>query len=197
MASEVPHDAGRRPATQPSRMDRAVRVVTVVEMTIAGLAAALIFVLVLVQAGQRYLPIDGWTWTGELARYGLVWLTFTAAGVLVTRDGHIALQVIDQLRQQKVVQAIHVLALVLVSACGLGFAYACWTLINESGNLTTPSLGIPMPWIYALPLLGFVSTAIRAAVAAVLVARNGVPPAHESDTLDVQGDAPIERGTWA
>ena len=45
----------------------------------------LIFGLVLLQAAQRYLPIDGWPWTGELARFGLVWLTFVVAGVLVTR----------------------------------------------------------------------------------------------------------------
>lgn len=81
-----------------------------IEVSIAGLAAALIFVLVLVQAGQRYLPIDGWTWTGELARYGLVWVTFTAAGVLVTRDGHIALQLVDNLKSQVAVRAIHVIA---------------------------------------------------------------------------------------
>ncbi len=91
---------------------RALRVVTGVEMRLAGLAAALIFVLVLLQAGQRYLPIDGWTWTGELARYGLVWLTFTAAGVLVTRDGHIALQIVDSLPWEPVVRAVHVFALV-------------------------------------------------------------------------------------
>ncbi len=165
---------------------RVVRVLTAVEVTIAGLAAALIFVLVLLQAGQRYLPIDGWTWTGELARYGLVWVTFTAAGVLVTRDGHIALQVVDQIRSPWVVRAVRVFALVVVSACGVGFAIACWSLIEESGSLTTPSLGLPMSWVYALPLLGFVSTAVRAAVAAVQVALRGVQPDDGPDDTALQ-----------
>lgn len=165
---------------------RVVRVLTAVEVTIAGLAAALIFVLVLLQAGQRYLPIDGWTWTGELARYGLVWVTFTAAGVLVTRDGHIALQVVDQIRSPWVVRAVRVFALVVVSACGVGFAIACWSLIEESGSLTTPSLGLPMSWVYALPLLGFVSTAVRAAVAAVQVAVRGVQPDDGPDDTALQ-----------
>lgn len=176
---------------------RVVRVVTAVEVGLAGLAAALIFALVLLQAGQRYLPIDGWTWTGELARYGLVWVTFTAAGVLVTRDGHIALQIVDSVRSEIVVRAVHVLALVLVAVCGAGFALACWSLIQESGSLTTPSLGLPVKWIYVLPLLGFVSTAVRASVAAVLVARRGVPAAHEPESLAIQVNGPTDKGIQA
>jgi TRAP-type C4-dicarboxylate transport system permease small subunit len=164
--------------------------VTAVEIGIAGLAAALIFVLVLLQAGQRYLPVDGWTWTGELARYGLVWLTFTATGVLVTRDGHIALQIVDELRPEWLVRAVHVLALVIVSLTGAGFAVACWSLIQESGNLTTPSLGMPMQYVYVLPLLGFASTTVRAAVAAYLTATRGITAVDHSDELAIQVNGP-------
>ena len=171
--------------------------VTAAEVTVAGLAAALIFVLVLLQAGQRYLPIDGWTWTGELARYGLVWLTFTAVGVLVTRDGHIALQLVDELKSEMLVRVIHVLALAIVAATGVGFAVACWSLIQESGNLTTPSLGLPMQWVYALPLLGFVSTAVRAVVAGLQVARHGVPAADHSGDLAIQVNGPAGTGASA
>ena len=88
-------------------------------MALAGAALLMIFGLVLIQAAQRYLPIDGWSWTGELARYSLVWLTFVAAGVLVTRDGHIALQIVDSLRSEIVVRSIHVFALLVVAATGV------------------------------------------------------------------------------
>lgn len=183
------------PASTPLRT--LVRVVTMIEVGIAGLAAALIFVLVLVQAGQRYLPIDGWTWTGELARYGLVWVTFTAAGVLVTRDGHIALQIVDGLKSELVVRTVHVIALVVVAVTGVGFAFACWSLIDESRNLTTPALGLPMEWVYVLPLLGFVSTAVRASAAAVVVAVRGVPAADHSTDLPIQVNGPLNRGASA
>lgn len=185
------------PPARKTPLRRVVDVVTMIEVGIAGLAVALIFVLVLVQAGQRYLPIDGWTWTGELARYGLVWVTFTATGVLVTRDGHIALQLVDGLRSELVVRAVHVVALVVVAATGVGFAFACWSLIDESRNLTTPSLGLPMQWVYVLPLLGFVSTAVRAAVAAALVATRGVPAADSSDDLAIQVNGPLDKGAQA
>jgi TRAP-type C4-dicarboxylate transport system permease small subunit len=186
---------GTAARTPESRLQRVVRVVTAIEIGVAGLAAALIFVLVLIQAGQRYLPIDGWTWTGELARYGLVWVTFTATGVLVTRDGHIALQLVDELSSEAVVRAIHVVSLVVVAVTGVGFALACWSLMQESGSLTTPSLGLPMRYVYALPLLGFISTAVRASVAAVLVAVRGVQAVDHSDELAIQVNGPIGPGT--
>ena len=68
------------------------------ELTIGVAALVLIFGLVLVQAAQRYLPIDGWPWSGELARFCLVWLTFVLAGVLVTNDSHISIEMIDSSR---------------------------------------------------------------------------------------------------
>lgn len=178
------------PSRTTTPWGRAVRIITAIEIGAAGIAVAMIFILVLVQAGQRYLPIDGWTWTGELARYCLVWVTLTATGVLVTRDGHIALQLVDQLRSPVIVRIVHVFALVVVAATGVGFALACWTLIQESGSLTTPSLGLPMKWVYVPPLVGFISTAIRAGVAAVIVVVHGVPAADHSDELAIQVNGP-------
>ena len=190
MESETTPVQPQRSAGGPAR--QVVRVLTAVEVGLAGTAAALIFVLVLVQAGQRYLPVDGWTWTGELARYSLVWLTFTAAGVLVTRDGHIALQVVDAIPSERVLRVIHACALLVVAATGAALARECWTLMIDQRNLTTPAMGISQAWIYALPLVGFLSVTVRGTVAAGLVLRHGVPAAQQRDALaiNVNGDRP-------
>ena len=76
-----------------------MRALTAIEIAIGAAALLLIFFLVLLQALQRYLPIDGWPWTGELARFCLVWLTFVVAGVLVSSDSHIAIESIDAVPQ--------------------------------------------------------------------------------------------------
>lgn len=178
--SEV-DDAGRN-----GRLSRVIRVVTAIEVGLAGIAIALIFVLILVQSAQRYLPIDGWPWTGELARFSLVWMTFVAAGVLVTRDGHIALQIVDSIRSPLVVRVIHVLADLAVAGTALLFARECWTLIADAGPLRSPAMRMPMAWHYVLPLLGFVSTAVRATVAAVIVIRRGVEAEHDTSALAIQ-----------
>jgi TRAP-type C4-dicarboxylate transport system permease small subunit len=152
-----------------------VKVLTAVELTIAGVAGAMIFVLILFQAVQRYLPLPQIVWTGELSQFALIWLTFVAAGVLVTRNGHIALQLVDSLPSPVAVRIIQTFALVLVTLIAAGFTWACWELVYSAGFLTSPALGVPMSWVYAIALIGLVSTTVRAAVAAVQVARSGVP----------------------
>lgn len=169
-----------REAAPPHRrgaLHRAARVATVVEMGLAGAAVTLIFATVLLQAVQRYLPIDGWAWTGELARFSLVWLTFVAAGVLLTRDGHIALKIADAVPSAVVLRGVHAFALLAVAATALLFARECWTLITETGNLRSPAMRMPMAWHYVLPLVGFLSTAVRGVIAAGVVVRHGVPSA--------------------
>ncbi len=165
---------------------RAVGIITAIEVGVAGLATALIFGLVLLQSAQRYLPMDGYTWTGELARFSLVWLTFAAVGVLVTRDGHLALQIVDSLSNQMLVRVVHVVAMVIVAATSAAFAWACWDLVTESGNLTSPAMGLPMSYVYVVPALGFLSAAIRAGIAAALVAVRGVPGSTHPEELAIQ-----------
>ncbi len=157
------------------RWSRPVRVITAIEIGLAATATVVMFLCVLLQAGQRYLPFDGFTWTGELARFCLVWLTFVVAGVLVTRDAHISLEVIDLGKNPLVVRFDRVFACLVVALVGAGFAVEAWDLVMSTGRLRSPSLRLPMSWFYALPLLGFVSTTIRATVAAVRFAVHGVP----------------------
>lgn len=156
---------------------RIARVVFVVEITIGAIALMLILTLVFLQALQRYLPIEGFAWTGEVARFSLVWLTFSAAGLLVTTRGHIALEIVDVIPNQATVRVIQVFALAVVSATGVGLAIAAWALVETQGIVRSPVLRLPMSWVYIPVLIGAVSTAIRAAVAAVDIALHGPPPA--------------------
>jgi TRAP-type transport system small permease protein len=153
-----------------------VALVTRVELAIGAAALVLIFVLVLVQAAQRYLPVSGWAWTGELARFCLVWLTVSVAGVLVTSDSHIALQLVDGIKNPVVVRVVRVAAALTVAAVGAAFALEAWDLMVSQGRLRSPSLRMPLTWLYVFPFLGFLSTAVRGVVAAIGFARSAEPP---------------------
>ena len=157
------------------RWARAGRVITGIEVGLAAAVLVLMFVLVLVQAAQRYLPFDGWTWTGELARFCLVWLAFGMTGVLVSTDGHIALEMVDLIKNPMVVRVIRVFALLTVAVIGAAFAAEAWELIGTQGRLKSPALEMPMSWLYVLPLMGFVSTAVRGLIEAYRIGRHGVP----------------------
>lgn len=157
------------------RLARAGRVVTGIEIGLAAVVTVLMFVLVLFQAAQRYLPFEGLTWTGELARFCLVWLAFVMTGVLVSTDGHIALEMVDLIKNRMVLRVIRVGALLIVAVIGAGFAAEAWELMQTQNVLKSPALEMPMSWLYVLPFLGFVSTAVRGVIEAWRIARHGVP----------------------
>ena len=81
------------PAREPFRS--MLRWLGLVEQA-AGIALlVVILVLVLMQVVQRYLPGGGCAWTGEIARFAMVWATFVIAGYLLAHDRHIAIKVVD------------------------------------------------------------------------------------------------------
>jgi TRAP-type C4-dicarboxylate transport system permease small subunit len=170
----------------PAWVSRTARVVTAIELAIGAVALLVIFFLVLVQAGQRYLPFEGWSWTGELARFSLVWLTFVVAGVLVTSDSHIAIEMIDSVRSPLIRRVVRVFSCLVVAAIGVGLTAEAWELTMSQGVLKSPAMRMPMSWLYVISLIGFVSTTIRAAIAAVMFAVVGVPePRPDDEELSV------------
>lgn len=167
----------------PPRVTRVVKAVTAVELALGAIALLLIFFLVLLQAAQRYLPIDGWSWTGELARFSLVWLTFVVAGVLVTLDSHIAIEMVDSVRSPAVRTAVRVFSCLVVAAVGVGLCAEAWNLITTQGVLKSPAMRMPMSWLYGISMIGFVSVTVRALVAALRFALLGAPrPVGYADT---------------
>jgi TRAP-type C4-dicarboxylate transport system permease small subunit len=159
------------------------RWVTGLELAVGVAATVLILLLVLVQAGQRYLPVEGWAWTGELARFCLVWLTFAVAGVLVTTDSHIAIEMVDAIRNPVVVRVVRVVACLVVALIGGALAVEAWALTFDQPPIKSPAMRMPMSWLYAPLLLGFVSTVVRALLAALTYAVVGVPERDPGDDV--------------
>ena len=161
--------------TPPTALARLVRVVTGTELALGAAATLVIFFLVLLQAGQRYLPIEGWPWTGELARFSLVWLTFLVAGVLVTTDSHISIEMIDMVPGAALRRVVRVVSCLIVAAIGVGLCAEAWELIQTQGILKSPAMRMPMSWLYGVSIIGFASVVVRSLVAAVRYAVLGAP----------------------
>ena len=171
----------------PPRVRLLVRWVTGLELAVGVVAVLLIFFLVLVQAGQRYLPFEGWSWTGELARFSLVWLTFAVAGVLVTSDSHIAIELVDGIRNPLVVRVVRVVACLVVALIGAGLAVEAWVLVFDHPPIKSPAMRMPMSWLYVPLLFGFASTTVRALVAALTFAVVGVPERDDDEDAAAAG----------
>jgi len=151
------------------------RAVEVAELAAGCLLVATLLVLVVLQAGQRYLPVSGWVWTGELARYSLVWLTFALAGYLTGRGDQIGLEVIDHLVGRRMLDVVRRFADAVVALAAAALTVDAWQLLTESFGRTSPAIRIPLQWVYLMPLLGFALTALRAGWAAV-AGRPGTDP---------------------
>ncbi|MFI6575745.1 TRAP transporter small permease [Nocardiopsis sp. NPDC050513] len=167
-----------RPPTPEPRAPRpaAVRWLETAELAAGVTLLALILVLILTQAVQRHLPVDGWVWTGELARLGLVWLAFSLVGYLLGRDEHITLKVVDLVLGDRALRAVWILANLVVAAVGVLLTLEAAELVFGGSPQATPALRIPVPWTYAIPLVGVVLMSLRALANAVLVP---APPLRE------------------
>ena len=155
---------------------------TAIELAIGVAALLLIFFLVLLQAAQRYLPIDGWPWTGELARFCLVWLTFVVAGVLVSTDSHISIEMIDMVPSARLRRVVRVFSCLIVAAVGVGLTAEAWELMQTQGILKSPAMRMPMSWLYAISMIGFVSAVIRSPDRRAPVRRASACPSRRTTT---------------
>jgi TRAP-type C4-dicarboxylate transport system permease small subunit len=171
MSDNHPHTA--MPTWAMPTWKRVVRVLTAVEITIGAVCLLFIAVLVFFQALQRYLPIRQLPWTGELSQFCMVWLTFSVAGVLITTDGHITLEVLDSLKNQLVVRIVQVAAKLLGAAIALMLVVEAVNLIQTQVIIKSAVLRIPMSWAYLPVLIGLVSMVVRALINAVHIAMHG------------------------
>ena len=69
----------------------------------------------------------------------------------------------------------------VVAAVGFGLTAEAWSLTMDQGILKSPAMRMPMSWLYAISLIGFVSTTVRATIAAVRFAVVGVPEPRYDD----------------
>ena len=149
------------PAKGPFRT--VMKTVGLIEQSIGLALIVVILVLVLAQVAQRYIDaFGGWPWTGEVARLALVWCTFVLSGYLMAQDRHITIKIIDLVIRGRALGVVKLMSHLIVLATCLGMAYATYSLIADDIGQLTPAAGIPLAWVYVMPLIGFLLTGLRA-----------------------------------
>ena len=143
------------------------RIIGIAETILGSLLMLMIFGLMLLQVAQRYLPIGPGVWVGELARFGLVWLTFALAGYLVSKNEHVAIGVIDVWNTSEIGRrAVIVFVNIVIVAVGILFAIDALAMVDGASMQSTPATGIPLSLVYVVPLIGFILTAVHGVVRA-------------------------------
>ena len=147
-----------------------LKTVGVIEQAVGTSLIFVILVLVLVQVAGRYLPsFAGWPGTGEIARLSLVWCTVILSGYLLAQDRHITIRAIDFVVSGRALDALKLMVHVVVAVTCIAMAYATYRLIADDIGQRTPEANLPLAWVYLVPFVGFVLTALRAGLAIGLV----------------------------
>lgn len=159
----------------PRPLAAILRGVGIVEQALGGFFVVCILVLVLLQVAQRYLPVSGWVWSGELARFSLVWATAILSGHLLATDKHISFALLDNLLPPRGLRVLKAVANTVVAVCCAALVIDAYFLINTRTVLVSPAARMPLSWLYLLPAVGFGLTAIRAVLGIFLPGVTAMP----------------------
>lgn len=155
--------AGPTPAYR-GRLGKALRAVEIVEATAGALLLAAILLLIMAQVIVRISPLGGWVWTGELARFSLMWLTFVLAGHLLGRDQHVSISIVDHILPARGRRVVEIAAYLVVAAVCVAFVYEGVGLIEAQSGIRSSAARIPNSLLYTVPTIGFALTAVRALI---------------------------------
>lgn len=131
---------------------------TLLAFLLAGIAFTVLF-----QVIARYIFNSPLGWSDELARYFLVWSTFLSVSYCVRNRISIKIDQFQNSLPKRVIPWIKMLRHTIVFAfCVMMIPYA-WRYVAQAAfnGSTSPALRIPMYYLQAAPLFGFILLAIR------------------------------------
>jgi len=124
------------------------------------LCAICMFVMataVTAQVVSRYVFSNPYTWTEELGRYTFVWVTFLGMAVGVKHKSHIALDLLENSFKGISKKALQILNNLLIATFSVTLIYSGMKLVELGLRQTSPSLGLPMEYVYmVIPVSGVI-----------------------------------------
>jgi TRAP-type C4-dicarboxylate transport system permease small subunit len=99
----------------------------------------------------------------------MVWVAFVLSGYLVATDGHVAIKVVDFILHGRIRAAVLVMGHLVIGITSVLMVYATLDFIATDRGQVTAAAEIPLAVIYAIPAIGFASTALRALLAVVVL----------------------------
>jgi len=120
-------------------------------LSISSFALVLLVVTVTWQVFSRYVLNNPSSWTGELARYTMVWLGLLGASYLFGSKGHLAITLLDSYLKGKAHIALHL----LINTISCVFVYLAMFkgglgLMARTSQQLTPSLQLSMSTVYSI-----------------------------------------------
>lgn len=116
--------------------------------TLVTLILLTLIIVVFIQVFSRYVLNDPKTWTEELARYLFVWLVFTGSAVVFRENRHLSIDYFVSFFPTKVRRIVSVVINVIIAIFIVMALYHSNRLLTITSYQTSPTLMVPMSWIY-------------------------------------------------
>jgi len=135
--------------------DRVLEWITaVVKCVMLGLAT-MIFVIICLAVFTRYILNFVPSWSEEVPRYLLVWITYLGAGLAVKYKEHISLDYFFNLMPIRARQVGHLILNVLIATVGVIMLVFGVRLVSQFGDDLMESIPVKNFWLYlAMPVSG-------------------------------------------
>ena len=121
-------------------------------------------IIVFLQFFTRYIMNDSLSWTEEIARYGLMWVTFIGGIMVTRRNTHIAVELMSNVMKPG---PARVALLITVDVIKLGFfallAYFSLTITERMHFQRMTVFDLPMSYVYIGVALGCIGMFLRQA----------------------------------
>lgn len=107
-------------------------------------------VLVFMQIVSRGLFGNSFSWTEEIARFSMIWITFLGAAIAFQYGAHIGIDYFVKKLPQVPDKIIGALGSMI---CGIFFvvvAYQGWLLMDSASMQRSPALQLSMTYVYAI-----------------------------------------------
>lgn len=118
--------------------------------------------LIILQVVSRYIFSSPLTWTEELARFALLWFAFVAAGFVMARRIHIAVDLLASKLGRRGAIALDTFALTAVVATSGALAWTGAGYAAGAARLAAPATSLPMSVVYASAVVGFALICLHA-----------------------------------
>ncbi len=140
-------------------------------------------VLVFLNVCLRFLTNQSITWSDEVARHLMIWLTFIGAGITLRHGSLTAIDNVQLAVGERNARILRVVSALIMFAFFAVMIWAGKTYVGRTMLQTTPSTQIPFGYIYLAIPIGFTLLIVHLLLVLRTYVTSGMSALQEDDDL--------------
>lgn len=135
------------------------------EVGVIGVVGIALMIAILAVMGLgvffRYVLNDSLTWSEELARYGLVYVTFLGCATAVRRRSHIRVNLLEEMLPPAWARGLRILQDLFTLAFLAYLTVKAYEILGVLGHARSAAMQLPISYVYGAIVIGFGLASLR------------------------------------